>query len=201
MENKPVKQASGGNTIKKIAIDVVTPVLAATIIYFLGFNTNDDGKAAFKRKKAATEKAWTLFVENKGIFSAVMKELGGSTDIELTRSNINHEIDVTVTNLESIKKDGDADQRVYSSVELTAQQIKDVKPLLNKFLDDMTAFAAGNPTEEQGMAYIKNLGEDLKEKMILLKARDSLRLNTFYKGLNKDYGVTLPVNAAVQGGK
>lgn len=201
MENKPAKQSSGHSMVKNIAMGVVTPVLAATIIYFLGFNNKDESKVEFKKRKEATEKAWAAYIQNRGIFSTVMKDLGKSGDIEVTRSNINHEIDVTVGNLENIKKEPNADQRVYSSVDIVIQQMKDMKPIMNKFLDDINAYIATNPTEEQGQAFILDLGEGLKQQMGQLRQRDSLRLATFYEGLNKDYKTTLPTITDLQGGK
>lgn len=200
MENKPAKQSSGGTLARSIAIGVITPVLAATIIYFLGFNNKDDGKAEFKRKKEATEKAWSAYLENRGIFSAVMKELGRSGDIEISRKNINHEIDITVNNLETIKKEPNADQRVYSSVDIVIQQMKDMKPIMNKFLDDINNYAATNPTEAEGNAFVLGLGEDLNRQMVQLRQRDSLRLAVFYEGLNKDYKIILPTSADVKTG-
>lgn len=198
MEIKPAKPAPGGSTIRNIAVGVATPVLAATIIYFLGFNNHDDAKAEFKKKKEATEKTWTAYIQNRGIFSTVMKKLGESGDIEVTRNNINHEIDITVGNLENIKKEPNADQRVYSSVDIVIQQMKEMRPIMNKFLDDMLAYIATNPTEEQGMAYIKELGEGLKLQLGQLRQRDSLRLAVFYEGLNKDYKTTLPTSAELE---
>lgn len=191
MEKQPAKNAVS-SIAKNIGIGVVTPVLAATIIYFLGFNKNDD--ADFKKKKEATVQTWNVFVQNKGIFSTVMKQLASSDDLEVTRKNINHEIDVTIDNMENIKKEPNADQRVYSTIDITAQQIREIKPLMNKFLDDILAYAAKDPTEEEGKAFILQLGEGLKTEMAGLRQRDSIRLAVFYDGLNKDYKVTLPKN-------
>lgn len=196
-ENKSAKQSSGNSMIRNIAVGVITPVLAAAIIYFLGFNKGDD-KAEFRKKKEATEKVWTSYIQNKEIFSTVMKKLGGSEDIEAVRSSINHEIETTISNLDNVKKEPNADQRVYSSIDITIQQMKDMKPLMNKFLDDMTAFVATNPTDEQGMAYIQQLSIDLQKKMGQLSQRDSMRLATYYDGMNKDYRITLPRTAGIR---
>ncbi|HMU71289.1 MAG TPA: hypothetical protein PKD93_01055 [Ferruginibacter sp.] len=196
-ENKPAKQSSGNSMVRNIAVGVITPVLAAAIIYFLGLNKGDD-KADFRKKKEATEKTWTSYIQNKEIFSTVMKKLGGSEDIEAVRSSINHEIETTISNLDNVKKEPNADQRVYSSIDITIQQMKDMKPLMNKFLDDMTAFVATNPTEEQGMAYIQQLSIDLQKKMGQLSQRDSMRLATYYDGMNKDYRITLPRTAGIR---
>ncbi len=200
MENKPSKQSSGNSMVKNILIGVITPVLAATIIYFLGFNKSDD-KAEFKKRKAATEKAWITYIQNKAIFSTVLKQLGTSADLEVMRSKVNHEIDMTVSNMTDIKNEPNADQRVFSSVDITVQQIKEIKPIMNKFLDDINAYAQTNPTEEEGQAFVMQLGEGLKEQMAQISQRDSLRLHTYYRALNKDYATTLPMSSDVDGAK
>ena len=100
---------------------VITPVLAAAIIYFLEFNKGED-KADFKKKKEATEKPWNAYLQNKEIFSTVMKKLGGSEDMESVCSDINHEIETTINNLDNIRKEPAADQRVYSSIDITIHQ-------------------------------------------------------------------------------
>lgn len=195
--NSTAKRSSDHSMIKNIAIGVITPVLAAAIIYFLGFNKGDD-KSDFKKKKAATERTWNAYLQNREIFSTVMKKLGGSEDIEAVRSSVNHEIETTINNLENAKKEPDADQRVYSSIDITIQQMKDMKPLMNKFLDDMTAFVATNPTEDEGFTFIRKLAEDLKVKMGQLSQRDSMRLATYYEGLNTDYKMILPRTVGIR---
>lgn len=182
--------SSAGTVIRNITIGVITPVLAAALIYFL--DINKDKKADFTRKKEATEKTWAAYIQNKNIFSAVMKKLGGSEDIEATRSSINHEIDVTIANMENIKKEPDADQRVYSTIDIATQQMKEMKPIINQFMDDMTAYASSNPSEEEGQAFVAQKAQVFQAKVFNLRDRDSLRLNAFYEGLNKDYKTTLP---------
>ncbi|HAO46120.1 MAG TPA: hypothetical protein PLZ45_15290 [Ferruginibacter sp.] len=193
-EQKPAKQSSGNSMLKNILMGVVTPVLAATIIYFLGFNNKDESKVEFLRKKEATEKTWIAYIQARGIFSAVMKKLGESGDIEITRNNINHEIETSIGNLENIKKEPNADQRVYSSVDIMIQQMKDLKPLMNKFLDDMSAYAATNPPEEEGFKFVQERGLELKSQVTHLRQRDSLRLAVYYDGMNKDYKIKLPTS-------
>jgi hypothetical protein len=131
-------------------------------------------------------------VQNKSIFTSILKQLGNSDDIDVMRNTINHELDITVGNMENIKKETNADQRVYSAIDVVVQQVKDIKPLMNKFLDDFITYANTNPAEEEEKIFALKLGEDLKIQMAGLRQRDSLRLTTFYEGLNKDYDVTLP---------
>lgn len=187
MDNQP-SQHTPASIARNIGIGVITPVLAATIIYFLGFNRNDN--AEFKKKKAATIEAWNAFEQNKEIFSTVFKQMDSTADIEVTRKKINYQMDVAIANMENVKKETNADQRLLSSIDLTIQQIKDLKPVFNKFLDDMLAFTATNPTEAEGKAFLDSIAPILIEGAKQIKQRDSLRMAVFYEGLNKDYGVT-----------
>jgi hypothetical protein len=179
-------------TLKNILIGVTTSVLAAVAIYFLGIQ--DNSKEEFKKRKEATIKAWTAYTENKQIFSAVMKKFTSTNDNETNRININHEFDMAINNLENVKKETGADQRVYSTVDIMVEQMKNFKPIMNKFLDDIGTFAASNPTEEEGQAFMKKVAVSFRADMEALKARDTLRLNTFYQGLNKDYKIVLPLD-------
>jgi len=187
MEKQPSPHTPA-SIARNISIGVITPVLAATIIYFLGFNRNDN--ADFKKKKDASVRTWAALEQNKDIFSAVMQRMDTATDIEATRKGINHEIDVTVDNMDNIKKEPNADQRVYSSIDIATTQMKDIKLLMNKFLDDMAAFAAKNPTEDEGKAFVTELAVGFRKDMARVKQRDSIRLAVFYEGLNKEYGIT-----------
>lgn len=191
MDKQPAPH-SVSSIARNIGIGVVTPVLAATIIYFLGFNKGDNTE--FKKKKEATISTWAVFVQNKAIFSSVFDQMNKSGDIEKTRASTNHEIDVTLLNMENLKKEANADQRVYSTIDITIQQMKELKPMFNKFFDDILTYAATNPTEEEGQIFIQKLGSDFKKEVDELKNRDSIRLNTFYEGLNKDYNIKLPKN-------
>ncbi|GAB2815517.1 hypothetical protein [Ferruginibacter profundus] len=192
MEKQPSPH-SAASIARNIGIGVVTPVLAATIIYFLGFNKNEGSD--FKKKKEATIKTWTAYVQNRGILSTVFKQfehVDSSMEIETLRNNIYHEIDITIDNMENIKKEPNADQRVYSTIDIVEQQIKEMKPIMGKMIDDMISFSATEQTPESVEIFQQQQMEDVAKKMRGLMQRDSIRLATFYEGLNKDYNVTLP---------
>ncbi|MGG9963580.1 hypothetical protein [Ferruginibacter sp. SUN106] len=192
MEKQPSPH-SPASIARNIGIGVVTPVLAATIIYFLGFNRNEGSD--FKKKKEATIKTWTAYVQNRGILSSVFKEfehVDTTMEIETLRNNIYHEIDITIDNMENIKKEPNADQRVYSTIDIVEQQIKDMKPIMGKMIDDMITFSSAEQTPESVEVFQQQQKEDVSRKMHGLMQRDSIRLATFYEGLNKDYNITLP---------
>ncbi|MEI9958960.1 MAG: hypothetical protein WDM90_22200 [Ferruginibacter sp.] len=183
------------HTVKSVArnigIGVVTPVLAATIIYFLGFNRNGSSEE-FKKKKDATVNVWTAAMQNKGILSKVFIQMDQNTPLDKARENVNHEVDIAVDNMENIRKEANADQRVYSSIDIITQQIKEIKPIFSAYTDAVLAFYAENHPDSILKAFEAEKLEELSNKMQALTARDTTRLNVFYNGLNKDYSVKLP---------
>jgi hypothetical protein len=188
---------SASIVIRNITIGVITSVLAATVIYFLGYNK--DEKAEFKKKKEATIKVWGAYQENLRITSALFDKLKAAqnekdTDIVGLRTKITHEIEASLITMENIKREPNADSRVYSTIDIKAQQFQELLALINKYLDEMYAFIATNPTEAEGQAFLNKLDPETRKQGADIKQRDSLRLATYYDGLNKDYDVVLPLN-------
>ncbi len=194
MEKEPAPH-SATTIIRNITIGVITSVLAATVIYFLGYNK--DEKADFKKKKEATIKVWSAYQENLRITAELFDKLkadSNNQDIVGRRAAISHEIEASLSTMENIKREPNADSRVYSTIDITVQQTKDLLALTNKFFDDMYAFAATNPTNDEGLAFIERVKPEFKNGGATIKQRDSARLATFYQGLNKDYDIVLPKN-------
>ena len=178
--------SSTKHTIKNATIGVITTVIGAIIIYFLIGNPK---KAEFAKKKDATQKAWTSFKENKTVFSTVMKQIDSALDMDAGRKTLNHQIDIAINNLENIKKESDADQRVFSTVDITIEQIKEMKPIFNTYFDNRIAYIEKNPDATEDAPYLVEIQQKLINEMRNLGTRDTLRLSTFYRGLVKDYDI------------
>ncbi len=183
-----MSEASNTSThiAKNITIGVVTSVLAAFLIYFTIGNPK---KAEFSKKKEATKKAWASYKENRAVFIQALKSIDTTMDDNRAKKLLNHQIDIAVGNLENIKKETDADQRVFSTIDITIEQIKEMKPLFENFFKDRTNYLTKNPETLTDDPYLietqKNFEEDIKN----LKTRDTLRLNKFRDGLIKEYGI------------
>jgi hypothetical protein len=171
---------------KNITIGVITSVLAAVLIYYTIGNPK---KAEFAKKKEATKKAWTSYKENRAVFIQALKSIDTAMDDERAKKLLNHQIDIAVSNMENIKKETDADQRVFSTVDITIEQIKEMKPLFESYFNDRANFINKNPEALIDNPYLVNLQKNFAEDMSNLRTRDTLRLNTFRDGLIKDYGV------------
>jgi hypothetical protein len=177
----------GSGTIKNILVGVITTVAATAIIYYLNI-PEPSAREETKKKKEATEKDWNTYSQNRAIFSDVLKKMDdGSPNIEKRRTDINHEIDATVTSMENIKKDALIDPRINTMVDISNQQMLDLKSAINSYFDEMLSFAAKNPTEAEGHAFITQLGGQFISQVKNLKSRDSLRMSTYSAEIKKEY--------------
>ena len=186
---------SVSSVARNISIGVITSVLAATVIYFLGYNK--DEKAEFKKKKDATIKVWNAYRENLDITGALFYKLqtaikAGDTNIVETRTAINHELEASLSAMENIKKEPNADTRVYSTIDIKVQQGKELLALTNRFFDDVSAFIATNPTDAEGQAYVNRVDPEFIRQKAAITQRDSARLAVYYEGLNKEYEMVFP---------
>jgi hypothetical protein len=174
---------------KNITIGVISSVLAAALIYFF---LNNPVKEERKKKKEATVRAWKSYQQNRKIFSDVMANMKHTDDIERSKNNVSHEIEATITNMLNIKNEPNIDQRVLSSIDITVGQMKEIKPVLLKFYDDMAGYVNTNQnlTEEEFLKYMmEDAAPKLRNQMLDLKQRDSLRLATIETDLKNEYNL------------
>jgi hypothetical protein len=199
--DKQASPHSASVVIRNITIGVITSVLAATVIYFLGYNK--DEKADFKKRKEATIKVWEAYQENTRLTSEMFDKMSRLTDDEiLGRSgDAKHEMDVAIGNFDNIKKEPNADIRVYSTIDIRTQQFKEVQPILMKFYENAASYRATKPTKEELDAFMMNAVVQMKNDLYAIRQRDSVRLATYYEGLNKDYDIILPLNKKASEGQ
>ncbi len=172
--------------IKNITIGVITSVLAALLIYY---TIGNPAKAEFSKKKAATKKAWTSYKENRAVFVEALKTMDTAMDDNRAKKLLHHYLDISIDNMENIKKETDADQRIFSTIDITVAQVKEMKPLFDNYFTERENFIRNNPDVFIDNPTLVKLEKKMLEDMAILQTRDTLRLNTFRNGLIKDYGV------------
>lgn len=186
---RKAEEHAGKHIVRNIIIGVVTSVIGALIIFFV--IPDNTLKKDFEKRKKATISAWDSYLKNKDIFGRTLINLGEDTSETKTvasmKADANHEFDITISNLENIKKTPDADPKVFSAVDILSDQIKSFRPLLNSTLDDIVKF--GETTSDT--AEIRKFGEIRSDEMSKqydnIKKRDSLRLQTIISDLKKEY--------------
>jgi len=80
VEKKSEKTSPHLLTIKNIIIGVVTTVLGATAIYFLGFQ---QGPSEAKKRKEATVKVWNEYLEVRKTTKKVLETMNREQSAEL----------------------------------------------------------------------------------------------------------------------
>lgn len=190
VEKKSEKTSPHLLTIKNIVIGVVTTVLGATSIYFLGLQ---QGPSEAKKRKDATVKVWKEYLAvrktTNDVFESMNREK--SADLNMVRSNLNHEIEIINQNMEKLSKIPDIDINLVRIIDVRIAQMNDYKKAYSVFVDEMINFANQNPTEEEGRAFLNERSPSfIKEAKNILK-RDSLRLNTYYTVLEKEYKIDM----------
>jgi hypothetical protein len=111
----------------------------------------------------------------------------GSADIERKRTDARHEIDATLVSFENIKKEANIDSRLISLIDIKAGQLAELRKIIDAYFDEIQAFAAQDPSEEQGYAFIRDIGGRLEREVKSLKGRDSIRVASYTKELKGDY--------------
>jgi hypothetical protein len=110
-----------------------------------------------------------------------------SEDMEASKNKVAHEIDVTIKNLSNIKSETTADQRIFSAIDITSDQLKETKTIMTYYFDQLKNLTTQRLTEEQGFAEMNKLVEKLKTQMSELKSRDEVRLDALEKDLINEY--------------
>lgn len=170
--------------VKNVTIGVITSVLAALLIYYTIGNPK---KEEFAKKKAATLRAWKSYQQNKDIYVQVFQHMDTLGDLEATKRRINHEVDMTINNMENIKLETSADQRIMSAIDINIKKLREYKLLVNKYLDDAMAYSPSSSTSEE--EFIKKLTSNFETAAQENTFMDSLRLNTIENDLIKEYKI------------
>lgn len=191
VEKKTKKTSPHLLTIKNIIIGVITTVLGATAIYFLGLQK---GPSEVKKRKEATVKVWNEYLEVRKTTNKVFENMNReqSADLDMVRSNLNHEIEMINQNMEKLSKIPDIDINMVRIIDVRIAQMNDYKKAYSVFVDEMVNFANQNPTEAEGTAFLNERSPSFIKEAKNILNRDSLRLNTYYDVLKKEYNIEIP---------
>ncbi len=182
------ESTSNKETVKKIIISIVSTVAAALIIFYF-----IDSKKPNQERKQATLRAWNSYTQNKKIFQNTMSEMGnammaGKGDLVTGQNNTSNEINLTISNLENIKTQNNVDDRLFSLVDITVSQIKEIKSLFGKVFQTITQLANSNLSETETQNQAQNIITEFATNISDIKNRDKIRVNTFIDALCKEYG-------------
>lgn len=190
VEKKTEKTSPHLITLKNIIIGVITTVLGATAIYFLGLQ---QGPSEAKKRKDATVKVWNEYLAVRKNTNEVLESMNRekSGDLDKVRSNLNHEIDFINQNMEKLSKMPDIDINMIRILDVRIAQMNDYKKAYSNFVDEMIAYDRLGPTEEQGQAFLKERAPSFIKEAKNIFTRDSIHLNSYYAILEKEYKIDM----------
>ena len=182
------ESTSNKETAKKIIISIVSTVAAALIIFYF-----IDSKKPNQERKQATLRAWNSYIQNRKIFQNTMTEAGnammaGKGDLPKGKNIAFNEMDLTISNLENIKTQNNVDDRLFSLVDITINQLKEIKPLFEEMFLTIAELNNSNLSETELQNKLNSLTTEFSTSINDIKSRDKIMVNTFKEALCKEYG-------------
>ena len=182
------ESTSNKETAKKIIISIVSTVAAALIIFYF-----IDSKKPNQERKQATLRAWNSYMQNRKIFQNTMSEMSkpmmaGEGDLVKGQNNALNEVDITISNLENIKTQNNVDDRLFSLVDITVSQIKEINSHFKEVFQTLTQLANSNLSETEMQNQASRITTEFATNINDIKNRDKIRVNTFKEALCKEYG-------------
>ncbi|MBL7742231.1 MAG: hypothetical protein JNN00_02045 [Chitinophagaceae bacterium] len=211
MENK---SNTTSTVLNKIIIPVVTTVLGATAIYFLGFNKKS-GRSDMEKMlitKEATIKAWKSFVTTQNIGYKNMKSLSeeyyeklgeaakekglkGTVPVFTDfKDDLFKEMKKTTNDINEILKNEDIDEGFVSMLNRTLENGKDEEKKVIAFFDDITSLARSDIDEQEKAARWEKLAGKFSDMEERASARAANEAEEIAKTLSERYGQSFDLN-------
>jgi hypothetical protein len=147
----PVTHAT--NMARNIAVSVISTVLGATLIYYLGFK-NDGGGDNTLLTKEATTKAWRSYVTIENIYYkhsvSILNDLQQSKKFGDFKENIIRESDKFQRDLPEVIKAKNIDNTFVSMIQRRLENEKSTEVRIKDYLDNIQAILDKNlPANER----------------------------------------------------
>jgi uncharacterized protein (UPF0333 family) len=154
--------STSSTVLQKILIPVITTVLGATAIYFLGFNNKSSGRSDIEQMfiaKEATLKAWKSFVTTQNIsyknvnslsdeYGERLKDIVAEKGLESTvpllkeyKEVLFKELKKFNQDMEDIQKNKDIDPQFISMMNRTMDNIKEEEKKATTLFDNLISLA------------------------------------------------------------
>lgn len=171
-----------GHPFKNVIIGVITTVISATVIYFLGFH--NPGKEDYQKNKQATVDAWNSLMFYEDEFKATGTRMvcsGSETGFANTLLN---EYEKIIKNISNIEKEEKVDNRLVSLVDRRLSTLRDKKEATAVYFRAYDSLG-GNDNDPATM----KLYNDYLEKIRELEVQDTFFINGVNMELKKRYKV------------
>jgi hypothetical protein len=151
---QPAPASHATNMARNIAVSVISTVLGATLIYYLGFRGDGGGGDKTLITKEATSKAWKSFVAVENIYYknslSILDDLKETKKLADFSENIIKESQKFQRDLPEVMKDPNIDGAFVSMIQRRLENEKNIEVKTKKYLDNLQSILdEGLPLEKQ----------------------------------------------------
>lgn len=182
---------AGPNVFKNILVGVITTVLGATVIYFLGFH--DSGKEEKKKKKEATATAWNSLLQYEKMFQQTANKMICVGESEDAAKEVTDEMELVIHDMENIKKEEAVDNRMQTLVDRRMESYRKRKTYITEFYNEVLALASRNLQEEEANKQAVAIQKKLGDRVAALEEKDGSYVKEIKATLEKEYDLTLKI--------
>lgn len=176
--------AGGGNAIKSIIIGVITTVLGAAAVYFLGFHDKKENP-----KKEATENAMKSIIQYEQILEKSIMGLACNSDNEYAQQAFLKEIEQLKGNMTNIKSEKDVDNRVFSLIDRRVTSLNELTEASEEMFNGMASLRGDSSTltEDEFVARSLALQKKYNDRTVQIAEEEKILKTDIIAALKKEY--------------
>lgn len=182
---------AGPNVFKNILVGVITTVLGAGVIYFLGFH--ESGHSEKDKKKEASITAWNSLLQYEKLFQQTANKMVCLGETEQASKEVTDEMDQVIHDMENIKKEEAVDNRMQTLVDRRMESYKKRKEYITGFYSEIMALIAQNLPDAEAMTQSAAIQKKLGEKVAALEEKDGAYIKEIKATLEKEYKIKLEI--------
>jgi predicted ribonuclease YlaK len=182
---------AGPNVFKNILVGVITTVLGATVIYFLGFH--DSGKGEKKKKRDATVTAWNSLLQYEKLFQQTANKMICLGETETAAKEVTDEMDQVIKDMGNIKKEEFVDNRMETLVDRRMDSYTKRKTFIEDFYNEVFTLSAKNLSDEELNNEAVSIQKKLGDRVASLESKDGDYITEIKATLEKEYDTKLNI--------
>jgi uncharacterized membrane protein len=182
---------AGPNVFKNILVGVITTVLGAAVIYFLGFH--ESGNSEKKKKKEATITAWNSLLQYEKLFQQTTNKMVCLGESETASKEVTDEMEQLIRDMENIKKEESVDNRMQTLVDRRIESYKKRKDLISAYYNDIMALFNQNLPETEAYQQVVAIQKKLGDRVTGMEEKDKVYAVEIKSTLEKEYKTDLKV--------
>jgi hypothetical protein len=182
---------AGPNVFKNILVGVITTVLGATVIYFLGFH--DTGKEEKKKKRDATVTAWNSLLQYESLFQQTANKMICLGETETAAKEVTDEMGQVIKDMGNIKKEEFVDNRMQTLVDRRMDSYTKRKTFIEDFYNEIFTLAGQNLPEEEINKEVVSAQKKLGDRVAALETKDGDYIKEIKATLEKEYDTKLDI--------